>query len=152
MSPETIAYVILASIVGAFVLAVGGIVALLVMMVRAVWRRVRPSAPSPRLATSPASRATSHRTRFADTDTPSGGTGSDFLMPALASTAVAAAADALLPEAPHRACSDDASSNDSSSWSSDSYSCTSSSSDSDSSSSSSDSSSSSSDSGSSSSD
>ncbi|KQV88758.1 hypothetical protein [Rhizobacter sp. Root1221] len=127
MRPETFVTLFIA---GTGLVVVGAIVAVVVVVVRALPKRKRPPRPAgrPRFATTD-SEPTVRRASFSDTIPSSGSSASGgSFVPAFLGAAAVAVGDALLPETDHS--SDDGGDSDSSS-SSDSDSSSSSSSDSD---------------------
>ena len=84
---------------GIVLLGIVGIGAVAVILIRALMKHVHGVEPSKLFASNPGDDdAPPHRAGFTETGTPSAGTGSDLLAPALAAGAAVAVADALLPE------------------------------------------------------
>ncbi len=85
---------------GIGLLGIIGIATVVVILIRALMKHVHGVEPSKLFAGNPDDDddAPPHRAGFTETGTPSAGTGSDLLAPALAAGAAVAFADALLPE------------------------------------------------------
>ena len=83
---------------GIGLLGIIGIATVVVILIRALMKHVHGVEPSKLFAGNPDDDAAPHRAGFTEAGTPSAGTGSDLLAPALAAGAALAVADALLPE------------------------------------------------------